>query len=266
VTSRTATRRRRELERRPVGAEPVSFTGRPLAVEEQAARELAAVLGHPDASSQAGIGWTAYHRARRVDVPARLRRGVVVGAGQPLACYELAAGYVLAHASEPVILVHGVVVEDGGVATWHAWVELPDDALWDPTTGRFFSSSSFHQVLSAVAYCEHPPVEVALRTGATGEPGPWPDCKRRADKLAWLWLERLAATHPDLAAWIAGMRDQDPSFAAFWEQLVADNDLFVIHVLSWLIRRPDLWQDHQPGTPWPELARLHSWLTVWSVS
>jgi hypothetical protein len=249
MTSRRA-KRRRDLERQAPDR---------VGLARVAAGGLAELLERPGAELLVGMGWTAYHRARRARVPGRLRRGVVEGAGKPRACYRLAGGYVMAHRDQPVTLVHGVVFERG-CPYWHAWASLPAGAMWDPTTGVFFDEGSFREVLAALVVCEHPADAVAARVQQTGSSGPWSDCAARMDTLETLWLEELAAQHPDLARWVEQMAAADREFAATWRQITSRNDLLVIYALSRLVERPELWRNHRPGTLWPTLGELRSWL------
>ncbi len=43
----------------------------------------------------------------------------------------------------------------------------------------------------------------------------------------------------------------DPAFAAAWWQETTRGALSLLHVLAGLAARPQRWQGHQPGQPWP---------------
>jgi hypothetical protein len=259
VTSRTAIRRL-QLERRPAAGELVSFAGLPVAVEEETAAAIAELLKRPD-SRAVGYGWTAYHRARQVDVPAELRRRVVVGAGKPNRCYQLAALYVLGHADQPVTLAHGFVVEEG--LPWsHGWVELPDDALYDPTTGRFFDRASFYEVLQATPLATYTAAEAVARMQATGTVGPWEECIGRQVELCLDWIGRLQQEHPELLEWVERMCLEDPAFDAAY-MATCKSGLIVLHVLHHLARHPRLWQGVEPGADVRWLKVLHPLGPLW---
>jgi hypothetical protein len=91
-----------------------------------------------------------------VEVPADLRRDLVIGQGRPLRCFEEALRYVMAHADHDVRLVHGFVVEDD--RPWpHGWAEISSRVVYCPTVGLFFDRNSYYQVLRAAPLVVYTP-------------------------------------------------------------------------------------------------------------
>lgn len=241
----------RELERRDPGRELVSFTGVPVAVEEQTARELERALEGSGDRNLIGWGWTAYRHARQVQVPAELRRDLVVGAGKPAWCFEVACAYVLHHADQPVTLVHGWVFEEGYPFS-HAWAELPGGVVYDPSSGRFYDQASYYQVLQPLPLAVYPADQVVARYQQTGQPGPWAEYNTAHDTLAEEWIGHIEAQHPGLEQWINAMLAADAAFAGVYRRLVLANALAALHIHGHLARHPQRWQHHQPGRrPWP---------------
>jgi hypothetical protein len=108
VTSRSRGAQRRAPERQDG---PGAAHGNPGAGVPPGSRARAQ-LGGP------GPGWprhglAAWHQGTRVEVPAQLRRDLVIGAGAPLLCDARALEDVAAHADHDVRLVGGLVVEGG---------------------------------------------------------------------------------------------------------------------------------------------------------
>jgi len=225
---------------------------------EELARVQAALLDRAFARELAGWGWHQHHLARRVQVPAALREGVTEGAGRPGFCFQVARQYVLDHADQPVVLVAGWVwepTEPGGPPLpWsHAWVELPEqDAVLCPTTGRFYDRRSYHVVLRCVPLEAWTTEEVIGRLEAGGTSGLWApgfDAHRRLAAQVLVAIDRAV---PGLRAWIEGMLDRDPRFAAGYRQWTdADRSgLAEVQIHVWLAHHPQWWRDYRPGQAW----------------
>jgi hypothetical protein len=251
---RAARKRGRVLERRPASLRPqvpaplTAATGRALAAK------LTGILEDPAADTLVGWGVTAYRHAVRVDVPPELCRGLVVGAGMPGNCFEVAMLYVLRHADQPVTLTHGVIIDQGWPVS-HGWVELPDNAVFDPSTGRFYVASSFHRVLQALPLCVYTPAEAIARMTATGRAGPWERYTGRLANLVQAWQDHLEAETPGLGEWVEQMYHADPGFRRDCDQAVARSGLAVVHILAELAAHPDRWRLHPPGrAPWPHVV------------
>jgi len=277
VTSKRAQRRTRALERATVATTPAGAPAGALErwrlaeitelgaglvvarVEGSAADHAAALrrfLDHPSTAGLVGFGRPQHHRARRVQVEEQAASGVTLGDGRPKACFLVAAEYALDHAHIPGLqLVHGLIRENG-LAWMHAWCEIGDRALYDPTTSRFFDPASFYKVLEATPGCVYTPSEAAARVLAEQSPGPW-EFGTMIAGLVQEWTARLQEQSPGLLEWVARMRATDPAFAASWERTAEANPFGIIrvHVLDHLERHPQWWRNHRPGVPWPH--QLH---------
>jgi hypothetical protein len=261
MTSRRA--QRRALERRQEGAlvraERPSrslLEGRPVVDQRELVRVSARLLLQT-LPNDGGGGFTAFHRAERVQVPVEWRRPPILAL--PLYCYEVAMDFVLRHADQPVTLVHGVVWEPGepgGVPLpWsHAWVELEGDglaAVFDPATGLYYQRSSYYEVLAARRLASYSAAEADARLAATGRLGLWADALPAHRALVAACLEEIAAAVPDLAGWVEKMLQADDRFAANWRQVTAHNEMLAVHLQATLAQYPQWWREHHPGEEWP---------------
>jgi hypothetical protein len=255
------------IERTPGSTEPEHLRAARLADDALRARLLQAnwAAGDP---ARLGYGLLPWWRVARVEVPPDLRRDLVIGAGRPLECYEVALDYALNHADHDVTLVHGLLVERGRL--WpHAWCELGGTAVFDPAVSEFLDRGSFYQVLQATVVGVYTPTEAARLAVAEGSPGPWGSYERGRPGRA-LALEVVAelsdayaATYPDLFEWVQEMRSHDDRFAGELANLMRSDLLAIPDLLATLVERPELWRGHVPGAPWgyrprkdPESARV----------
>jgi hypothetical protein len=192
-----------------------------LEVEHEQARVQAQVLELPNAGRLAGWGVPAVRAATEVQMPAELRRDLVLGAGQVHGCYERCLWFSLRHADvEGLALHHGVVVEGEPARAWpHAWCWLPGDdrypsgVVFEPAVSRFYEATSWRDALQAVSLHAYSATEAAERCQDEGPPGPWAEHNRALEVLAAERLAELAAEHPKLSRWFGDMLERDPSFA-----------------------------------------------------
>jgi len=224
-----------------------------LTVERRQARRLARFLDSDAAGRSMGYLLPLHRHGARVQVPLGLRRGTVIGAGWPGQCYEVALGYLLRHFDVPGLrLVHGYVVEgdvEQDLPWQHAWVELPDEAIYDPSTGEFFQLASFYQVLKATPLCTYTAEQALARYDAEGAAGPWPEFKALHKRGMGEHLARLLEAHPGLAAWLDEMRRADPVFAARLDAAQASSGVRAAQAVEYLAAT-GRWRDHRPGQGW----------------
>jgi hypothetical protein len=176
VTSRRALKRRRELERRapgrPVpgrvagGGDEAAAVARMTRAAEDVGRELAGLLERPEAVGLLGWGRAQHLHVQRAAVAAELQQAPPPVPG---GCYEASTLYVLGHRDADIILVHGLIVE-ADLPLAHAFVALPGEVIFDPSTADFYQAGSYAEVLQAVAACTHRP---RVRAGHRRE-GPRP--------------------------------------------------------------------------------------------
>jgi hypothetical protein len=164
--------------------------------------------------------------------------------------------YTLGHRDLPgLVLVHGLIVEDGRVLP-HSFVVVDGGVIFDPTTSDFYVEASYRSVLHATVVCEHPAGEAAARLATGGGPAPWQDCDDRYGRVREALLDAFDAAHPDLAAWTDSMLAADARFRAGFSEAAGRGGWVVLNVMLDLARDGH-WRNHQPGSrPWPHTLRL----------
>ncbi len=220
-----------------------------LTRERKHARRLRRELDSGRADRDPALLPGLHRRGTEVAVPPELRRGTVVGAGWPGDCEQGAYAYLTRHAHVPgVRLAHGYATEAGLV--WpHAWVEIGDETVYDPSLGRFFELPSFYGVLQAVPLVVYTASQALERAEATGTPGPWPECHALHASAMQARLEELLGDEPELAAWLDAMRSAEPAFAARIEKAKRTNQVLTVHVVEHLAAT-GRWREHNPGGGW----------------
>jgi len=73
------------------------------------------------------------------DVPHKQRLG---------RCYELAGELALQNSKTE--LIHGSIQGFGAPRLAHAWVVLPDESIWEPTTNKVWEKSIFYGFFNAI--------------------------------------------------------------------------------------------------------------------
>ncbi len=95
-------------------------------------------------------------------------------------CYPDAWRYVMQHADDNPILVHGMATGLSGQHQ-HAWVELPDGTIWDPAASAVFTKERYFELVKAVGENRYTVEEAALMLNV-GQHGPWTD----EERATWL--------------------------------------------------------------------------------
>lgn len=88
-------------------------------------------------------------------------------------CYELAGRHVM-NARDGSSLVHGSIQGAGNPRIGHAWVQLPDGAVYDPVLDQEFPADVHAVVFSARTEQVYDLEGVAVETIRSGHWGPWP--------------------------------------------------------------------------------------------
>ena len=76
-------------------------------------------------------------------------------------------------------LVHGIVrnEEQGDIA--HAWVEIPDGFIYEPTTDSVYHPEDFERLHRPIVLAKYPTEETFLTLARNKHWGPWDDASNR---------------------------------------------------------------------------------------
>ena len=86
-------------------------------------------------------------------------------------CYRLAAQYAIANRGK---LIHGSIEGMGKPRLDHAWVELDDGSVWEPTLGQLFDANIFEIFASPIVHTRYNTwQEASLLALHTEHWGPW---------------------------------------------------------------------------------------------
>jgi len=132
-------------------------------------------------------------------------------------CYQDAWRFLIKE--EEGHLVHGTVFSQGKRIK-HAWVETETGYIWDPQTGKYYTTRGFNDAAAPEVEHRYNAEEAAIMAARTNNFGPWTDEERRqflekkthhsipsdelkriADKYGW-WAAKLAEAvcpHNDVA-------------------------------------------------------------------
>lgn len=93
----------------------------------------------------------------------------------PQQCYRRTVKYLADHPHIPGAgLVHGVASHAPGRVPYdHAWVELPDNVVFDAVVQAFFTRGSYYDVMAAMPLDIYPRVHAEAMLRLHGHPGPW---------------------------------------------------------------------------------------------
>ena len=86
-------------------------------------------------------------------------------------CYVLAGRYASHH--EDATLVHGSIEGFGNPRIDHAWVELPGDEVFEPTSGMTLPASVFAEIYHPEAHARFDWEETLKQTLRQQHWGPW---------------------------------------------------------------------------------------------
>lgn len=87
-------------------------------------------------------------------------------------CYELAGKYV-AFDNHEATLVHGTIQGAGNPPLDHAWAELPNGDVWEPTTNTVWPGPAFKAFFHPVPRVRYSAQEVTTTILRTEHWGPW---------------------------------------------------------------------------------------------
>jgi hypothetical protein len=124
-----------------------------------------------------------FHRVGRHLLASAVRVGVPVSWAAhtwprrryPQQCYARTVKFVLDHAGIGGLrLVHGVVSHAPHFAPLdHAWVELPNEIVFDGVVQAFFTRESYFAVMAAVPMDTYTAQQTQALVAVYGHPGPW---------------------------------------------------------------------------------------------
>jgi len=85
-------------------------------------------------------------------------------------CYPDAWRYVMRHPE--AVLAHGTAISLGK-RIGHAWVELPDGTVWEPTSQAIFPIERFYALVDPIVEDRYTSEEAAIMVARVGKHGPW---------------------------------------------------------------------------------------------
>ena len=88
-------------------------------------------------------------------------------------CYEFAGRLASANPGASMRLVHGSIEGDGRPRIGHAWIELTDELVWDPTTNMVWAQDAFERFFSARTDTTYDVAAVYRLTWQHKTWGPW---------------------------------------------------------------------------------------------
>ena len=91
-------------------------------------------------------------------------------------CYRDAWRYVMHHVEDQPVLVHGTIVGLYGRMN-HAWVELPDGTVWDPSSQTKMPIEKYYSLVDPIVEDRYTADEAAHML-SVGKHGPWTDEER----------------------------------------------------------------------------------------
>jgi len=85
-------------------------------------------------------------------------------------CYPDAWRYAMQHSE--AILAHGTAISLGR-RIGHAWVELPDGTVWEPSSQAVMPIEKFYGLVDPIVEDRYTSEEAAIMVARVGKHGPW---------------------------------------------------------------------------------------------